>query len=415
MELLSGRLVTFRIPETPPDAGAVLAGFLRPSGLYVHIPFCSTICPFCPYNKVRYETDLVGRYFVALTREAGLYTAVASGPFGSVYIGGGTPTLCLDELADLLPRLEATGERAIEVLPNHLTSTISDRLIRMGITHVSIGAQSFDPQVLRYLQRPNTVAMNRRALEVAIGAFECVDVDLIFDVSYQQPEVLLEDLRTCFEAGVDQVSTYPLMRFGYTPFGKATHDRRAEHRILRKATELAADYGFERRSVWTFNRLDGPVYSSITREFYLGLGAGAASYTGSTFSLNHFGIDAYVRKLDMGQLPISRMAELGTLQSAAYYLFWQLYTGQVDLARFHELFGQQPILISAVRLVEKLGWLRIIGNLAQLRPAGYDHYHDFERWVTYHLIEPLWAEMMQEHRPAESLAELRMSTSQPGV
>jgi oxygen-independent coproporphyrinogen-3 oxidase len=300
-------------------------------------------------------------------------------------------------VADLLSRIDAVGERAIEVLPNHMTEQLAERLVEIGITHVSIGAQSFDSRVLRHLRRPNTVAINRRALDVAIGRFECVDVDLMFDVGYQEPEVLRDDLRTCFDAGVDQVSTYPVMRFGYTPFGKADHDRRAEHQALRAATELAAEHGFERRSVWTFNRIGGPAYSSITREFYLGLGAGSATYSGRTFDLNHFGIEAYIEPLERGVLPIARVARLGPMQSAAYYLFWQCYTGSIDLDRFRLLFGRQLALRTIVGALDAIGWIEQRDRESRLTAAGYDHYHDLERWVTYHMIEPLWAEMMAEH------------------
>jgi len=390
-------MVHFDVPEVPPTPEVVVAGFPEPPGLYLHVPFCTSICPFCPYNKVRFDAHLAERYLSALRRELDLYAAAATAPFGSIYIGGGTPTLCLDQLAELLGSVDAVGERAIEVLPNHMTEATATRLRAMGVTHVSIGAQSFDRQVLRHLHRPNTVAMNHAALDVAVSTFECVDVDLMFDVGYQDPQVLLADLRTSFEAGVDQVSTYPVMRFGYTPFGKADHDRRGEHDTLRQAAELAADHGFERRSVWTFNRIGGPAYSSITREFYLGLGAGSASYSGGEFALNHFGIGQYIRPLERGELPIARTAHLGPLQRAAYHLFWQCYTGRVDLDRFHQLFGSQRVLTALVSALGGVGWLDRHDGVATLTPRGYDRYHDLERWVTYHMIEPLWAEMMLEH------------------
>ncbi|MDH3307820.1 MAG: radical SAM protein [Acidimicrobiia bacterium] len=393
-------MVRFTTPAVPPVAKEVLAGFPEPPGLYLHVPFCTTICPFCPYNKVQYQADLAARYFEALNNEVDLYTSERPAPFGSVYIGGGTPTLCLDELAGILARLDTTGERAIEVLPNHMSEATAHRLTEMGITHVSVGAQSFDRRVLHYLQRPNTLEMNHSALDVAVGTFDCVDVDLIFDVGYQEPDVLMNDLRICFDAGVDQVSTYPLMRFGYTPFGKSSHDRTAEHKVLRAATNLAVEHGFERRSVWTFNRVDGPAYSSITREFYLGLGAGSASYSGRMFTVNHFGLEPYIDTLAAGTLPIARVANLSPLQSAAYYLFWQFYTGTADLERFHLLFGRQHALSVAVRLLAAPGWVRHSSTGVQLQPSGYDRYHDLERWVTYHLIEPLWDELMQEHKPA---------------
>jgi oxygen-independent coproporphyrinogen-3 oxidase len=84
-------------------------------------------------------------------------------------------------------------------------------------------------------------------------------------VAFETPETVLRDLERCFRYGVDQVSTYPLMRFGYTPFGKAPHDARAEHDVLRRASDLAERWGYERRSVRTFNRRGSPSYTSITR------------------------------------------------------------------------------------------------------------------------------------------------------
>ena len=103
----------------------VVASFDGPVGAYVHVPFCEWICPFCPYNKVLAEGELARRYFVALAREVGWYLAACSDvgrlPFTSLYIGGGTPTLYPDELAGVIRQIPVTGERAIEVLPNHGT------------------------------------------------------------------------------------------------------------------------------------------------------------------------------------------------------------------------------------------------------------------------------------------------------
>ena len=93
---------------------------------------------------------------------------------------------------------------------------------------------------------------------------------------------------------MDQVSTYPLMRFGYTPFGSARHARRREHEVLAEASRLAGAHGYQRRSVWTFNRPASPSYTSITRRRFLGLGAGASSFLGRDFLVNHFGVETYI-------------------------------------------------------------------------------------------------------------------------
>ncbi len=392
--------VRFEVPDPPPDATWVMGRFPTPPGLYLHIPFCRTLCPFCPYNKVCFDPDLAAGFGHALLAEVDAYLTADAGPFPSLYVGGGTPTLCLDLVTEVAGRVEVTGERAIEMLPSHLTGVTALELARIGFDAVSLGVQSFDADVLRHLHRPTTVRQNLTAVEVAVGRFACVDVDLIFDTVFARPEVLLTDLATCFAHGVDQVSTYPLIRFGFTPFGTGEHDRRREHRLLRQATELAAAHGYERRSVWTFNRIGGPTYSSITRPRYLGFGAGAASYTGPDLLVNHFGLRQYTEALARGRLPIARHAHLSPLAADAYQLFWQLYTGVLPAGSFDEGSSGRHLLRAAVGLARTLGWVRRDADGDHLTPRGYDRYHDLERWVTSHLIEPLWAELHREHDEA---------------
>jgi menaquinone C8-methyltransferase len=392
--------VRFETPDPPPDAATVLRHVRDRPGLYVHIPFCRSLCPFCPYNKVRYHGGLAADYAAALRRELDAYLTAGAGPFTSLYIGGGTPTLCPELVAAVAERVEVTGERAIEVLPSHLTEPLVGRLVDVGFDAVSLGVQSFDPEVLRYLRRPTTAAQNRAAVTLAVGRFRCVDVDLLFDTAFARPEVLLTDLAACFAMGVDQVSTYPLMRFGYTPFGKRRHQPRVEHALLREATDLAASHGYERRSVWTFNRIGGPTYSSITRPAYLGIGAGAASYAGTWFLVNHFGLAPYLAAVAAGRLPIARLAHLSPGAARAYRLFWQLYTGSLPSDFLVQGPGGHHGLAAAVAAARTAGWLAAAADGLHLTASGYDRYHDLERAVTYHLIEPLWAELMTEHPSA---------------
>jgi coproporphyrinogen III oxidase-like Fe-S oxidoreductase len=390
--------IDFVEPEPVPTPAELVPAFVEAPGLYLHVPFCRTICPFCPYNKVLYDRDLAASYAAGLAREVAAYTEVLPGPFPSLYVGGGTPTLLLDELGSLLASLPITGERAIEVLPSHMTGDVADRLAELGFDYVSLGVQSFDVGVLRRLQRPGSPASNRAAIETALGTFEVIDVDLIFDAAFDDPQVLIDDLTTCFGYGVDQVSTYPLMRFGFTPFGEGRHDRRREHELLHVATDLARSHGYERRSVWTFNRMDSPTYTSITRPYFLGMGAGAATFAGSRFWVNHFGLGQYAAALAAGRLPVARIARLPGPAAAAYRLFWQAYTGSVPVDSGDPLLDH-PLAASARAATTLLGWAELTDGVASLTERGYDHYHDLERWVTYHLIEPLWAEMMQEHPP----------------
>jgi oxygen-independent coproporphyrinogen-3 oxidase len=377
-----------------------------PAGGYLHIPFCSWICPFCPYNKVRADDALALRYFAALEREVEAYTtdheAVWGAPFSSLYVGGGTPTLYPGLLAAVIARIPLAGERAIEVLPTHATAERLDELAAMGFTAVSIGAQSFHDDVLTRLRRPHDASASRAAVENALGRFACVDVDLIVDVEWADtrvPGAFLADARTCFDLGVDQVSTYPLMRFGYTPFGAARHDRHREHEVLAEVSELALRSGYERRSVWTFNRIGSAPYTSITRRRFVGMGAGASSFTGRDFYVNHFGVATYARAVEEDRLPVARWLHLGRWGGAAYDAFWQAYAGGLDARGLTEAYG--PAVGAAARA--GVAPLRLAGLArggpggCRLTPRGFNAYHDLERAVTYQLIEPLWAEMLAEH------------------
>lgn len=392
-----------------------------PLGAYLHVPFCTRICPFCPYNKVVPRGDQPMAYFAALGSEVDRYLAAGAagaGGFTSLYVGGGTPTLFPELLAPIVGRMPIAGTRAIEVLPTHGTPARLDELAAMGFSAVSIGAQSFSDEVLHRLRRPHDADRARAAVVAAVDRFDLVDVDLIIDVELddQLAGAFLRDLAASFELGAQQVSTYPLMRFGYTPFGRAHHDRAHEHAVLAEATRVAHAHGYERRSVWTFNRRGSPTYTSITRRRFLGMGAGSASFLGQDFLVNHFGVATYIDSLAAGDLPVARWLRLGALAGAAYDTFWQAYAGQVGIgttAGAGEVgtgttsgAGQQVslggswgawTLNGVLATLASAGLLRRDGPRYRLTTRGFDVYHDLERAVTYQLIEPLWADLLAEH------------------
>ena len=93
---------------------------------------------------------------------------------------------------------------------------------------------------------------------------------------------------------------------------------------------------------------------------------------------------------------MARLARLPRPAAAAYRPFWQAYTGSVPI-RSDDPLLDHPLPVALRDLSRLLGWSRRVGDVVTLTESGYDRYHDLECWVTYRLIEPLWAEMMTEH------------------
>ena len=230
-------------------AGDVVGMLDGDVGAYVHVPFCTRICPFCPYNKVvpaaRAARGATSPPWAARSqRVPGRRAPRDPGGFTSLYVGGGTPTLFPDELrrpAGPDPRRRRAGHRGAAHARDRRSAWT--RCATWASPPSASGRSPSTTRSCTACAGPTTPRTARAAVVAAVGRFDLVDVDLIVDVELDDrlAGAFLRDLTDCFELGVDQVSTYPLMRFGYTPFGRARHDRRREHEVLADATRIAAD------------------------------------------------------------------------------------------------------------------------------------------------------------------------------
>jgi oxygen-independent coproporphyrinogen-3 oxidase len=388
----------------PPSARTALPDRL---GLYVHVPFCERICSFCPYNKVLFEPGLAHRYERALRAELEMWRPSLKGRHvTSFYIGGGTPTLMpelVEELSGVARELGVRGEVGVEVLPNHASPEMLARLRSAGVTYVSLGVQSLHGDVLRALGRPHDETETRRALAATVAqGFDCLDVDLLFDVVRFGPERVLDDAREVFESGADQLSAYPMMRFRTTfPERARRHDEALEKRVLTGIERLGRERGYERSSVWTFNRDRSRRYTSITREFYVGLGPSASSFLDDSFAVNTFDTTAYTDLVESGLRPVVMRSNMRGRARMTYYLFWRFYDGIIDPRRFSDVFGVslERAFPGLLLLFLGSGAMSRRGGRYVLNRRGFDLFHTIERWVTYNFIEPLWTACREQPFP----------------
>jgi putative oxygen-independent coproporphyrinogen III oxidase len=267
------------------------------SGLYVHVPFCLTRCGYCDFNAYAGMGHLASRYVEALEAEALLWAEEwREERFGSVFLGGGTPTM-LDQaelahlLAGLRRRFEVVPEAevTIEANPDTVDQEKLAGLLDAGYTRLSMGAQSFDQQVLDALERVHGPASVRRAFAAARAAGHTnVNLDLIYGASGESLGSWRETLEETIALRPEHVSAYALTIEPATPLGRKVQaglmpapqpDLQAD--MFDLACEMLGDAGYRHYEVsnWALPAFECRHNLGYWRKQpYLGLGAGAHSY-----------------------------------------------------------------------------------------------------------------------------------------
>src|SRR5271170_2791877 len=174
------------IPEQPPSTGLDAADpWVWPRAAYVHIPFCAHKCGYCDFASLAGSDHLADRYLDALDREMAFLEEPQE--VDTIFIGGGTPTRLgaqqLDRLLAMVRRwfpLTPGGEWTVEANPGTLDSEKADVLANGGVNRVSLGAQSFQPELLRALESNHTPEEVPRALDLVRPRFPYWSFDLIF-------------------------------------------------------------------------------------------------------------------------------------------------------------------------------------------------------------------------------------------
>ena len=188
-----------------------------PISLYVHIPFCAARCPYCDFATAPAGTPLRGRYLAALATELGREgAALGRPPVGTIFFGGGTPSLLdPEEIAALGEAIGgsfalAAEEVTVEANPATLDRARLEAWCALGVTRLSLGAQTFADAGLRALGRTHQAADVTPAVAAARSAGLDVSLDLIFGWPGQTPGQLAADLDAAIALGVDHLSAYPL-------------------------------------------------------------------------------------------------------------------------------------------------------------------------------------------------------------
>jgi len=191
------------------------------SSLYVHVPFCPSVCPYCDFHKMLRHEGLAARYVARLAQELAALAEEHGGPLETLYLGGGTPShLRDDELERVFAALAGFGgparlETTLEADPLTFDAERLTRFASLGVTRLSIGLQSTQDHVLAFLGRLHDGAQGLAAVEAALSSGLRVNVDVMTSIAGQDLEL---DLSRVVAVGARHVSVYSLTVEPHTPF-----------------------------------------------------------------------------------------------------------------------------------------------------------------------------------------------------
>lgn len=363
-------------------------------GLYVHLPFCPSRCPYCDFYTEPFDPGRHTRLAPALLRHLALIAPRAGGrPLASVYLGGGTPSMLpAREIAGLLAAVKKTlglepgAEVTMEANPGTLSPGKLAILARAGVNRLSLGVQSLAPAMLAALGRRHGAGSAARALAWARRAgIQSASLDLIYGLPGQDRAAAQRDIEKALALSPDHISLYELTLAPHTEFGRRFRRGRPPlpgeglmAKMERDARALLTEAGYRRYEVSNFAR-DGHQcrhnLSTWRGGDYLALGPGAHGHLdGLRFSWLA-DANAYARAIESGREPFNLHERLSGPDRARELFMLGLRTAAgVDLKRAAALWGPgapdcwAPVLDE----LERRGWARRERGRIEPTPAGLD-------------------------------------------
>jgi oxygen-independent coproporphyrinogen-3 oxidase len=357
-------------------------------GVYVHLPFCPYICPYCDFAKWPYRRSAMERYLAALNAEIEAAPPLEA---STVFIGGGTPNTIPPELLTALIRklrerfrLPADAEISIEVNPDPGSCEAFGEYREAGVTRLSIGVQSFVPEELRVLGRRHCAEDVSDAVQRArVAGFDDVSLDLMFAIPEQTAASWRHSLERAIALEPDHVSTYGLTIEGGTPYEAwqarepsafIANDLEAE--MYRIGIERLSGAGFEHYEISNFCLPGHRCRHNLNywhNGEYLGLGVGAASYLGGERSVHTKDFETYVgAALGGGPIPGTSERLVGQARAGEAVMLALRTDEGVDLHAFRERYGIDFLSSYKVQVqeLESTGMLEVTSTHVRLTYAG---------------------------------------------
>jgi oxygen-independent coproporphyrinogen III oxidase len=369
----------------------------RPIDLFVDVPYCSTICGFCPFNVYPYQPDEASAYLGALGQEmrilSGMYD-LDSTRVRTVWIGGGTPSTLDEASLELLFRhltgtfdFAPAAEITVEIKPHlaDLTDAKFEILRDHGVTRISMGVQSTHPHQLRILGRGHTAAEAYEVIDLVRAKGFAVNVDMIYRLPGETLAEVEQDLEAMRWRGIEHMSWFP-----YVPHEGTSLARRIEKgRVVRPGSraeyfsmyaavvDRLAEAGYAGYTPYHFG-LDGRpcVYHTdrwrMPQLETLGLGPGAFSFFNGHIYANEHSPARYAAAVTAGRAPVQQAKKLNTAERITRLAVLGIKFFTIDLDEFERASGVRMLdhYRAEIDLLQHAGLATITGNRLECTLSG---------------------------------------------
>jgi oxygen-independent coproporphyrinogen-3 oxidase len=328
---------------------------MRKIGLYVHIPFCKSKCPYCDFVSFVGKNDLADGYFEALRKELKWYSN-DDFTVETIFFGGGTPNsvdpLLIKKIIDAAKNyfyVLPDAEISIEVNPECASENLFEQYLSFGINRISIGVQSLNDRLLKNLGRIHDSEQSKNAVLMAgKSGFKNINLDLIYGISGQTLADWENDLRFAAELEPGHISVYPLTISEDCTWGRSGLKKEVSEDEAAEMFEYACRYlpsiGLKQYEISNFSKAGFECKHNLIywkSEEYIGIGAGAHSHTGGGRYENVSSISGYVKNIKENGNAIVNQVRLSKkdIQSEMVFMNLRLNKG-LNLEEFKNRTGQ---------------------------------------------------------------------------
>lgn len=365
---------------------------MKDIGLYIHIPFCKSKCYYCDFNSYSSKESIQDEYIGSLIRELDMRSVIfKESNIKSIYVGGGTPTyLNLRAMKRLLKGLEKYRGDNVEYTWEANPGTLTDDKLKLlkdgGVNRLSIGLQSCDNNILKYLGRIHTfedfTGNFHKAREIG---FNNINIDLMFSIEGQTIYDFKSTIEKVISLNPEHISCYSLIIEEGTPFGKMHEsgelkdfDEDLDREMYYCAKSMLHDAGYRWYEISNFAKPGFECNHNIIywkTEDYLSAGTAAHSLIDGRRFSNELSPEKYIEKIKSGNLPVVWHEDLTFEDRMSEFMFMGLRMMEgVSLKDFRDRFGADMFDVygSTINGLIKKKLLHFGGGRLSLTDFGVD-------------------------------------------